>query len=132
MAHCVRYFSGIWILRLFIIRTELSEEENVPKKALLDEQAFLQYKGHEDYEERILRNHKHQELLFRLADRLGALNISFQTETRTLTNGDETFQAILDGLKRAKHHIHMEYYIVRDDKLGTEIKDILIQKSKRA
>ncbi len=33
---------------------------------------FLQYKGHEDYEERILRNHKHQELLFRLADRLGA------------------------------------------------------------
>ena len=85
---------------------------------------------HEDYEERILRNHKHQELLFRLADRLGALNISFQTETRTLTNGDETFQAILDGLKRAKHHIHMEYYIVRDDKLGTEIKDILIQKSK--
>lgn len=37
------------------------------KKALLDEQAFLQYKGHEDYEERILRNHKHQELLFRLA-----------------------------------------------------------------
>ena len=25
----------------------------------------------------------------------------------------------------------MEYYIVRDDKLGTEIKDILIQKSKR-
>ena len=100
------------------------------KKALLDEQAFLQYKGHEDYEERILRNHKHQELLFRLADRLGALNISFQTETRTLTNGDETFQAILDGLKRAKHHIHMEYYIVRDDKLGTEIKDILIQKSK--
>lgn len=24
----------------------------------------------------------------------------------------------------------MEYYIVRDDKLGTEIKDILIQKSK--
>lgn len=68
------------------------------KKALLDEQAFLQYKGHEDYEERILRNHKHQELLFRLADRLGALNISFQTETRTLTNGDETFRAILNGL----------------------------------
>lgn len=24
MAHCVRYFSGIWILRLFIIRTKLS------------------------------------------------------------------------------------------------------------
>ncbi len=100
------------------------------KKALLDEQAFLQYKGHEDYRERILQKHKHQELLFRLADRLGALNISFQTETKVLTNGEETFQAILQGLQKAKHHIHMEYYIVRDDKLGTKIKDILIQKVK--
>ena len=45
MAHCVRDFSGIWILRLFIIRTELSEEENVPKKALLDEQAFYNIRG---------------------------------------------------------------------------------------
>ncbi|EAL13295.1 hypothetical protein protein [Bacillus cereus G9241] len=34
MAHCVRDLSGIWILRLFIIRTELSEEENVPKEGV--------------------------------------------------------------------------------------------------
>ncbi|MGG2066674.1 MULTISPECIES: cardiolipin synthase [unclassified Bacillus (in: firmicutes)] len=100
------------------------------KKALLDEQAFLQYKGNEYYQDRILKKHEHQELLFRLADRLGALNISFHTETRVLTNGEETFQSILDGLKKAKHHIHMEYYIVRDDKIGTKIKDILIQKAK--
>ncbi|MEH6889139.1 cardiolipin synthase [Bacillus sp. JJ864] len=100
------------------------------KKALLDEQAFLQYKGHEYDQDRILKKHGHQELLFRLADRLGALNISFHTETKVLTNGKETFQAILDGLKKAKHHIHMEYYIVRDDKIGTKIKDILIQKAK--
>ena len=100
------------------------------KKALLDEQAFLQYKGNEYYQDRILKKHEHQELLFRLADRLGALNISFHTETRVLTNGQETFQSILDGLKKAKHHIHMEYYIVRDDKIGTKIKDILIQKAK--
>lgn len=99
------------------------------KKALLDEQAFLQYKGHEDCKERILQNHKHQELLLSLADRLGALNLSFQTETKVLTNGDETFQAILEGLQKAKHHIHMEYYIVRHDKLGTQIKDMLIQKA---
>jgi cardiolipin synthase len=101
------------------------------KKALLDEQAFLQYKGNENLEKRYLLGNKHQELLFRLADRLGTLNISFHTETRILTNGDETFAAIKEVLKRAKHHIHMEYYIVRDDKIGTEIKEILIEKAKQ-
>ena len=100
------------------------------KKALLDEQAFYNIRGMKITKNGFCAIISIKSLLFRLADRLGALNISFQTETRTLTNGDETFQAILDGLKRAKHHIHMEYYIVRDDKLGTEIKDILIQKSK--
>lgn len=99
------------------------------KKALLDEQAFLQYKGEEN-QEQILQKHKHQELLLRLAERLGAHNISFRTETKVLTNGDETFHAILEGLRKAKHHIHIEYYIVRDDRLGTTIKDILIQKAK--
>jgi len=33
-------------------------------------------------------------------------------------------------LKLAEHHIHLEYYIVRDDELGQEIKEILIKKAK--
>ncbi|MFX3624126.1 MAG: cardiolipin synthase [Ectobacillus sp.] len=99
------------------------------KKALLDEQAFLQYKGNENYERHYLSEHKHQDLLFRLADRLGTLNISFHTKTKVLTNGEETFAAVKEVLQKANHHIHMEYYIVRDDKIGTEIKDILIQKA---
>ncbi|WP_430884721.1 cardiolipin synthase [Fusibacter sp. JL216-2] len=47
-----------------------------------------------------------------------------------LTNGDETFSKILYALESAKDHIHMEYYIIRDDKIGTEIKNVLIKKAK--
>lgn len=46
-----------------------------------------------------------------------------------LTNGDQTFKAILESLKNAKNHIHMQYYIFREDEIGTEIRDILIQKA---
>lgn len=99
------------------------------KKALLDEQAFLQHKGEESRPENRISVKRHQELLFRLAQKLGTLNISFHTETKVLTNGDETFSAIKKVLNKATRHIHMEYYIVRDDKIGTEIKDILIRKS---
>ncbi|MCP8968313.1 cardiolipin synthase [Ectobacillus ponti] len=98
------------------------------KKALLDEQAFLRYKGSKQHQEMLISKHRHQELLFRLAERLGALDISFHTETKVLTNGDETFSAIRAVLEKAKHHIHMEYYIVRDDRIGNEIKEILIRK----
>lgn len=45
---------------------------------------------------------------------------------RILINGDEMFWVILNGLKWVKYYIYMEYYIVCDDKLGIEIKDILI------
>src|SRR5690606_27345346 len=51
------------------------------------------------------------------------------TETKVLTDGEETFSHILQALKRAKHHIHLVYYIVRDDQIGNEIKEILIQKA---
>lgn len=47
-----------------------------------------------------------------------------------LTNGVETFDSIIKALSKAKHHIHMEYFIIRDDNIGNIIKNILIEKAK--
>ena len=47
-----------------------------------------------------------------------------------LNGGEEKFKCLKDKLIKAKDHIHLEYYIVKDDKIGNEIKDILIKKSK--
>ncbi|MDD2480838.1 MAG: cardiolipin synthase [Lutispora sp.] len=44
-------------------------------------------------------------------------------------NGIEKFDALKCELLKARHHIHMEYYIVKNDIIGNEIKDILIRKS---
>lgn len=71
-----------------------------------------------------------QRKLFQLARRVARSPISFATKTKILTNGDETFAAILQELKKATRHIHMEYYIYRHDKIGSQIKDILIEKAK--
>lgn len=46
------------------------------------------------------------------------------------TNGEEKFKALKTYLKNAQHHIHLEYYIVKNDTIGNEIKDILIEKAK--
>ncbi|MRX73619.1 cardiolipin synthase [Bacillus lacus] len=101
------------------------------KKALLDERVYLEIEGNqEDYEDKIDNMGDHQQLLFKLAHRLGHSPISFATHTKALTDGDETFDHIKEELLKAKDHIHLEYYIVRHDEIGTELKDILIQKAK--
>lgn len=46
-----------------------------------------------------------------------------------LTNGDETFPAILDAIRHAEHHIHIQYYIFRDDAISTDIRDALIERA---
>lgn len=48
--------------------------------------------------------------------------------TEVLTNGESTYESIISELKKAKDHIHMEYFIIRNDNIGNQIKDILIEK----
>lgn len=58
------------------------------------------------------------------------LPVSYNNSTTILQNGDNTFPAIMESLKGAKHHIHLEYYMFLDDELGEKIGDILCEKAK--
>jgi len=49
---------------------------------------------------------------------------------RILKNGNETFNAIFEAIKNARHHIHLEYYILANDKIGNRLKELLIEKKK--
>jgi cardiolipin synthase A/B len=107
------------------------KEKMYRKKYFLDKQAFLTVEGENDprSEEKLGLMAEHQARLFTLAQKLGNSPISFDTATKVLTNGEETFHHILEQLNKARHHIHIEYYIVRDDRIGKEIKEILINKA---
>lgn len=48
---------------------------------------------------------------------------------KLLINGDEKFPEVFEALSKAKHHIHLEYYIYEDDQIGNLIKDLLIKKA---
>ncbi|AWB46293.1 cardiolipin synthase [Paenibacillus sp. CAA11] len=71
-----------------------------------------------------------QQQLLRLSQRIARTPFSLATRTRVLTNGQETFGSLLNELKKAKHHIHMQYYIYRSDEIGREIQQTLIEKAK--
>lgn len=51
-------------------------------------------------------------------------------DVRILINGEKKFPEVINALKAAKDHIHVEYYIYDDDEIGREIENVLIQKSR--
>ncbi|OEH86676.1 cardiolipin synthase [Desulfuribacillus stibiiarsenatis] len=55
---------------------------------------------------------------------------SINNKANVLTNGKEKFKAVFEALENAKDHIHIEYFIMKDDKLGTAIRNKLIKKAK--
>jgi cardiolipin synthase len=52
-------------------------------------------------------------------------------ETTLLRNGEQKFPEVIKVLKKAKHHIHLEYYIFSDDEVGRAITNILVDKHKK-
>lgn len=55
---------------------------------------------------------------------------SQNNEVEIFTDGTDKFSALIYDLEQAKDHIHLLYYIIRQDLLGTKIADVLIKKAK--
>ena len=50
-------------------------------------------------------------------------------EIQILRNGAETFPEIFRTMEEAKHHIHLEYYIIENDRIGNYLRELLIRKA---
>jgi len=50
---------------------------------------------------------------------------------KILNNGSKTAKTILEAIDNAKQHIHLEYYIIEDDEIGNQLKELLIRKSQQ-
>lgn len=124
-------FPLIGFLFYLLFGRNVRKKKLFDRKALVDEKIMLEIEGNQSrYEDKIDKMGDHQQMLFNLAHRLGHTPISFSTRTKALTNGEETFNHIFAELEKAKHHIHLEYYIVRHDEVGNKLKDALIKKAK--
>lgn len=59
-------------------------------------------------------------------------NESLLTQNNSIdiyTDGQEKFEALLTDINKAIEHIHLIYYIIRDDELGRRMADALINKA---
>lgn len=52
-----------------------------------------------------------------------------QNRVNILNDGEETFKEIYKALRKAKEHIHLEYYIIENGELASELHEILIERA---
>lgn len=52
-------------------------------------------------------------------------------QTEIFTDGYAMLQALMREISRAKHHIHLEFYIFEDDAVGRLVRDLLIDKARQ-
>lgn len=48
-----------------------------------------------------------------------------------LLNGGETYASLLEGIKSAQDYILFQFYIIRDDKIGKQFRDALVEKAQQ-
>lgn len=64
-----------------------------------------------------------------LVEKLAKLPYTQGNEAELLVDGQATFDSIFAGIDRAKDYVLVQFYILRDDQLGTELKSRLIKKA---
>jgi cardiolipin synthase len=66
-----------------------------------------------------------------IAQSLSRLTVHGLREGRVqvLTNGIETFEKLIESLQKAQYTIDMEYYLYRDDQVGRQIINVLIERA---
>ncbi|WP_220681870.1 cardiolipin synthase [Methanofollis formosanus] len=56
--------------------------------------------------------------------------VTEKNEVEVYTDGKEKFAALFEAIGAARHHIHLEYFIVNDDELGRSVVHALAEKAK--
>lgn len=68
-----------------------------------------------------------------MMDFLVKSNAAFLTvdnKVKVLSEGPEKMESLFQAIREARDHVHVEYYIIRDDDLGHKFLDLLAQKQR--
>ena len=68
--------------------------------------------------------------LMRAGAQLGHLPPEEAREASLFLNGDDCYDALVADIAGARHHVHLEYYIFKDDQSGMRVIDALIERAR--
>jgi cardiolipin synthase len=74
--------------------------------------------------------HPGLETLGKLAERCGAFPYTFGNSINLYTEGTATHQAMLEAIRSAEHHIHLETFILQPDETGRQVLEALTERAR--
>ncbi|AIQ11589.1 cardiolipin synthase [Paenibacillus durus] len=69
--------------------------------------------------------------LLHLLDGLSESPVTGRNASRILVNAGEAYESMLQAMESASEHIHLEFYIFRDDATGERFQDVMIRKARQ-
>lgn len=96
-----------------------SDIHNMVLKYLESERLLAEPRTHED------------QCHLNLLDRISKLPTTTGNQAQLLIDGQQTFDAILAEIQKAKEYILFQFYILREDDLGQRVKQALLDKAKQ-
>ncbi|MFD0961835.1 cardiolipin synthase [Paenibacillus chungangensis] len=72
----------------------------------------------------------YRQRLLHVLEKLSPFPLRVGNRGRVLTDGEATFDAIETAMKRAEHHIHLDYYTIRHDSVGKRFLQTLTDKAR--
>jgi cardiolipin synthase len=64
-------------------------------------------------------------------EKLARMRFTTGNDAELLVDGDATFKSIFEGIEQAKEYVLVEFYIIRKDNTGAELKRRLIKKARQ-
>ena len=127
-------FPVLGIIIYLSVGLNYRKKELYRKKLEIDNREFpkLEYRAATLSNETLLRNKEKIGDFFQLAS--FSRNKSFTSDNNNATlliNGEEKFPDLIESIRNAKHHIHIQYYIYENDEIGNQLAQVLIEKAKQ-
>ena len=121
------------ILIYFAVGLNYRKKEMYRKKLEIDELEFpkLEQRATTYTQTALLKNKDRIGDFYQLANYSRNKNLtSYNNTAKLLVNGENKFPDVLESLRNAKHHIHIEYYIYENDEIGNELAQVLMDKAR--
>jgi cardiolipin synthase len=119
-------FIGIVLYAIFA--RDFAIRKLVKKRPLIANESFL---GFEEKTFPNYKKYKHGDIFKFIKDTTGRTVYEDDTHVEILNNGDVFFPRLIKELKKAKDYIFMEFYIIKNDDIGTSVLDILKEKAEQ-
>lgn len=115
----------VGVICYFFFGQNLSKRRHISRHVRKQIDAYISHEAHSPHPAVSEEQTQLQQLL------IGSQAVPlYHTDVKIYTSGLEKMAGLLAALESARHHIHLQYYIIEEDRAGAMLSEVLIRKAR--